>query len=111
MCQGDSVTLQCNASSVINVIKALYGVYVVTCDTDCCEPDQFDCPEDMEHNNATEWERLKACTRTFVSKREQRSFYCAKLFQLPLHCVWTNLFVNKYKLPIVFVIRSVLCFQ
>ena len=34
-------------------------MYAVPCDTDCCEPDQFDCTQVMEQNNATEWEHLK----------------------------------------------------
>ena len=34
-------------------------MYAVPCDTDCCEPDQFDCTQVMEQNNATEWEYLK----------------------------------------------------
>ena len=58
-CQGDSLTLQCNASSTINIIEARHGMYAVPCDTDCCEPDQFDCTQVMEQNNATEWEYLK----------------------------------------------------
>ena len=58
-CQGDSLTLQCNASATINVIEGRHGMYAVPCDTDCCEPDQFDCSQVMEENNATEWEYLK----------------------------------------------------
>ena len=34
-------------------------MYIVPCDTDCCDPDQFDCTQVMEQNNATEWEYLK----------------------------------------------------
>ena len=58
-CQGDSLTLQCTAPATINVIEGRHGMYAVPCDTDCCEPDQFDCTQVMEQNNATEWEYLK----------------------------------------------------
>ena len=60
-CQGDSLTLQCTAPATINVIEGRHGMYAVPCDTDCCEPDQFDCTQVMEQNNATEWEYLKVC--------------------------------------------------
>ena len=58
-CQGDSVTLQCNASATIDVIEGRHGMYAISCDTGCCEPDQFDCTQVMEENNATEWAYLK----------------------------------------------------
>ena len=60
-CEGDSVTLQCNESSTINVIEGRHGMYVDPCDSECCEPNQFDCTQVMEQNNATEWQALKVC--------------------------------------------------
>ena len=58
-CQGDLVTLQCTAPATINVILGEHGLYADPCDSDCCEPNQFDCTQVMEQNNATEWEYLK----------------------------------------------------
>ena len=58
-CQGESAILQCNSSATINVIQGRHGMYAISCGSDCCEPDQFDCTLIMEQNNATEWEYLK----------------------------------------------------
>ena len=72
-CQGDSLTLQCNASSTINVILGEHGLYVDPCDSECCEPNQFDCAQVMEQNNATEWEYLKVYNYSRYSLHNQNN--------------------------------------
>ena len=58
-CQGESVTLQCTAPATINVIVGEHGLYADPCGSSCCEPNQFDCTQVMEQNNATEWQNIK----------------------------------------------------
>ena len=57
VCEGQTATISCNSTTVIELETAEYGSYVTNCAT-CCDPELADCTQNMAQTNFDEWNIL-----------------------------------------------------
>ena len=68
ICGGQTATLSCNSTSVIELETAEYGTYSTNCAT-CCNPEIVDCTQNMAQTNFDEWQILNVCHDVIKSDR------------------------------------------
>lgn len=66
VCDGNTLDISCNSSTLIFIETAEYGQYIDNCAT-CCEPQQADCSQNMAQTNLQQWQALNVCATAHAS--------------------------------------------